>query len=69
LKYGNCYDKLPEDEAVGPIGEDEPGFDEVVSRGIKEVVVSDSVLETIALEAETEGAAFYSCLAKNNLRM
>ncbi len=61
MKYGNCYDKLPEDEAVGPIVEGEPGFEEIVSRGIKEVVVSDSVLETIALEAETENAAFYSC--------
>ncbi len=69
MKYHNCFDKLPEDEAVGPIVEDEPGFEEDVSRGIKEVVVSDSVLETIALEAESEDAAFYSCLAKNNLRM
>jgi hypothetical protein len=62
LKYGNCYDKLPEDEAVGPIGEDEPGFKEVVSRGINVVVFSASVLETIALDAETKNAVFYSCL-------
>jgi hypothetical protein len=62
LKYGNCYDELPEGEAVGPIVEDEPGFEEIVSRGINVVVFSASVLETIAIDAETKNAVFYSCL-------
>lgn len=44
---------VAEGEAVGPIVEDEPGFEEIVSRGINVVVFSASVLETIAIDAET----------------